>query len=34
MSIPGPAWAALQTHYEKTRDIHLRSLFAEDPSRG
>jgi glucose-6-phosphate isomerase len=34
MSILGPAWAALQTHYEKTRDIHLRSLFAEDPTRG
>ena len=34
MSVPGPAWSALQSHYEKVRDIHLRSLFAEDPSRG
>ena len=34
MSVPGPAWSALQRHYEKVRDIHLRSLFAEDPSRG
>jgi glucose-6-phosphate isomerase len=34
MSVPGPAWAALQTHYEKVRDTHLRSLFAADPSRG
>ncbi len=34
MSVPGPAWSALQRHYEKVRDIHLRSLFAEDLSRG
>ena len=34
MSVPGPAWSALQRHYEKVREIHLRSLFAEDPSRG
>ena len=34
MSVPGLAWSALQRHYEKVRDIHLRSLFAEDPSRG
>jgi glucose-6-phosphate isomerase len=28
------AWKALQTHYEKIREIHLRNLFAEDPKRG
>ena len=29
-----PAWSALQAHYEKTRDAHLRDLFAADPERG
>src|SRR5271166_3259699 len=29
-----PAWGALQAHYEKIKDIHLRQLFAEDASRG
>ncbi len=29
-----PAWHALQTHYEKIKDIHLRQLFADDTSRG
>ncbi|MGH7987603.1 MAG: glucose-6-phosphate isomerase [Candidatus Binataceae bacterium] len=29
-----PAWKALERHYEKMRDVHLRTLFAEDPSRG
>jgi len=28
------AWKALQTHYEKVRQFHLRTLFAEDPKRG
>jgi glucose-6-phosphate isomerase len=28
------AWQALQAHYEKTRRLHLRDLFAEDPKRG
>ncbi len=28
------AWRALQSHYEKIKDVHLRSLFAEDPKRG
>src|SRR5260370_42655309 len=28
------AWKALQTHYEKTRSLHLRKLFADDPKRG
>jgi glucose-6-phosphate isomerase len=29
-----PAWRALQTHYKSVRDLHLRSLFADDPQRG
>ncbi len=29
-----PEWQALQTHYEKIRDVHLRTLFADDPQRG
>ena len=29
-----PAWKALADHYQKTRDLHLRTLFAEDPKRG
>ena len=28
------AWTALQTHYRKVRERHLRELFAEDPGRG
>ena len=28
------AWRALQTHYKKVRELHLRNLFAEDPQRG
>ena len=28
------AWEALEEHYKKIRDVHLRSLFAEDPNRG
>jgi glucose-6-phosphate isomerase len=28
------AWKALQTHYKKVRELHLRDLFAEDPARG
>ena len=28
------AWTALQTHYEKVRDLHLRELFARDAERG
>ncbi|MEO6966645.1 MAG: glucose-6-phosphate isomerase, partial [Acidobacteriaceae bacterium] len=28
------AWNALQKHYEKVRDLHLRTLFAEDAQRG
>jgi glucose-6-phosphate isomerase len=29
-----PAWKALQQHYIKVRDVHLRTLFAADPGRG
>ncbi len=29
-----PAWRALGDHYQKIRDVHLRTLFAEDPQRG
>jgi glucose-6-phosphate isomerase len=29
-----PAWQALATHAEQVRDVHLRSLFANDPLRG
>jgi glucose-6-phosphate isomerase len=29
-----PAWQALVAHYEQIRDVHLRTLFAEDPRRG
>ena len=29
-----PAWRALQAHHEKTRDLHLRTLFEQDPKRG
>jgi glucose-6-phosphate isomerase len=29
-----PAWRALQAHYEKIKDTHLRQLFADDPKRG
>ncbi len=27
-------WKALQTHFESVRELHLRELFAQDPSRG
>ncbi len=29
-----PAWKALLQHYQKMKDVQLRSLFAEDPKRG
>ncbi|CAN5877879.1 hypothetical protein BH20GEM1_BH20GEM1_05720 [soil metagenome] len=29
-----PAWKALETHYARMRDVHLRQLFADDPRRG
>jgi glucose-6-phosphate isomerase len=29
-----PAWKGLEGHYGKVRDLHLRKLFADDPTRG
>jgi glucose-6-phosphate isomerase len=29
-----PAWKSLEAHYEKVRDLHLRTLFEHDPKRG
>jgi glucose-6-phosphate isomerase len=29
-----PAWKALEAHYQKTKDVHLRQLFKDDPKRG
>src|SRR5258707_7391728 len=29
-----PAWKALEAHHQKTRDLHLRQLCADDPKRG
>src|ERR1700730_17207562 len=29
-----PAWAALEKHYHKIKDVHLRQLFAQDRERG
>jgi glucose-6-phosphate isomerase len=29
-----PAWKALETHHQKVGDLHLRTLFANDPRRG
>ncbi|GCF07567.1 glucose-6-phosphate isomerase [Dictyobacter arantiisoli] len=29
-----PSWRALKDHFQKTHDLHLRTLFAEDPKRG
>jgi glucose-6-phosphate isomerase len=29
-----PEWVALQEHHRKIRDVHLRTLFAEDRRRG
>jgi glucose-6-phosphate isomerase len=28
------AWKALEGHFDEIRDVHLRTLFAEDPGRG
>jgi glucose-6-phosphate isomerase len=28
-----PAWQALATHYAQIKDLHLRTLFADDPDR-
>ncbi len=29
-----PAWKTLETHARTMRDLHLRTLFADDPARG
>jgi glucose-6-phosphate isomerase len=29
-----PAWKALAAHYTRVRDVHLRTLFAQDSDRG
>src|SRR5271156_6528429 len=29
-----PAWKALEAHHQKVRELQLRKLFAEDPTRG
>ncbi|HWE23598.1 MAG TPA: glucose-6-phosphate isomerase [Myxococcales bacterium] len=29
-----PSWKALKAHHEKIREVHLRTLFADDPKRG
>jgi glucose-6-phosphate isomerase len=29
-----PAWKALEDHYQRARDLHLRKLFEDDPRRG
>lgn len=29
-----PEWQALEAHYQKIKDMHLRQLFADDPKRG
>src|SRR5262249_4977565 len=29
-----PAWQALAVHHRQVRELHLRQLFAEDPTRG
>jgi glucose-6-phosphate isomerase len=32
--IERPAWKALVAHHQRMRDLHLRKLFADDPTRG
>ena len=29
-----PAWKALTAHHQQVRELHLRQLFADDPTRG
>src|ERR1700726_713952 len=29
-----PSWKALESHFQKVREVHLRQLFADDPHRG
>jgi glucose-6-phosphate isomerase len=32
--IQRPSWKALESHYKKVRELHLRQIFADDPKRG
>jgi glucose-6-phosphate isomerase len=34
LHIKRPVWKALETHYKRVRELHLRELFANDPHRG
>ena len=34
LHIKQPAWKALEAHYKRARDLHLRELFTNDPTRG
>src|SRR5436309_4235064 len=34
LHIKQPAWKALEAHYKRARDLHLRDLFTNDPTRG
>jgi glucose-6-phosphate isomerase len=29
-----PAWKALAAHHARVKDVHLRTLFADDAGRG
>ena len=29
-----PAWRVLEAHFQQVRKLHLRDLFAGDPTRG
>src|SRR6266567_1707205 len=33
-AVGSPAWKALAAHHKKVRKLHLRKLFADDPTRG
>src|SRR5262244_2223548 len=33
-AIKRQTWDALDSHYQKTSNLHLRQLFADDPKRG
>src|SRR5215510_12770161 len=33
-AVGSAAWKALESHYKKVRKLHLRKLFADDPTRG
>src|SRR5581483_66937 len=33
-AVGSPVWKALESHYKKVRNVHLRDLFADDLTRG